>query len=352
MRRAILFLQAALAATTPAGAKAQPVEVERVRELTLPTSVGGFGHVGGGAIGDDGSVFLLDFVAFRVFHFDGRGAFRRGMGRRGDGPGEFEAPRGIAIGPDGHVVVADGDRLVSWTGEGRAGPVVRLPMTRILDVGGHASGMLVKALDTDGWAIRIDHVRSLDGHETETVFKEPLTSRPKPWTSLAHQRSLHTCVRCAFGVGAQGHFAMASPDSAWSVSAFDADGRPAERWTAPHAPVPYSAEETARLERALHPISARRSVEIPDFHRLVTALALDDRGRGWVQSLKGEGEGWRTEVVAAGERTLVDLSGDERLLAVSSGLLLTVRLDQSTDVPRVALYRMVHDDAPPGSGRP
>ncbi|HEX2189596.1 MAG TPA: 6-bladed beta-propeller, partial [Longimicrobiaceae bacterium] len=53
------------------------------------------------------NLYVLDGGANRVLVFDRAGRFVRQLGKRGGGPGEFMAPLGMAVTPDGSVAVAD-----------------------------------------------------------------------------------------------------------------------------------------------------------------------------------------------------------------------------------------------------
>lgn len=61
-----------------------------------------------GAVGPDGTLYVLDAGNFRVQAFAPDGRFLRSFGRVGSGPGEFARPRGIAVDPvTGNVYVSD-----------------------------------------------------------------------------------------------------------------------------------------------------------------------------------------------------------------------------------------------------
>ncbi len=63
--------------------------------------------VRGIASGDD-IIYVADYGAEdRIHRFDRAGRHLGSFGRRGDGPGEFLRPEGLALGADGHVFVAD-----------------------------------------------------------------------------------------------------------------------------------------------------------------------------------------------------------------------------------------------------
>ncbi len=63
------------------------------------------------AVGPDGSLYVADSVNARIQKFTPEGQFVFGFGRPGSGEGEFnsgwDGPRGVAVGPDGSIYVAD-----------------------------------------------------------------------------------------------------------------------------------------------------------------------------------------------------------------------------------------------------
>ncbi len=59
------------------------------------------------AVGPDGSIYVADSGNHRVQVFDAAGNYLLQWGSEGAGPGQFSEPWGIAVGPDGRVYVAD-----------------------------------------------------------------------------------------------------------------------------------------------------------------------------------------------------------------------------------------------------
>ena len=55
----------------------------------------------------DDNLYVLDGQNYRVVVFDRSGRYVRQFGKQGGGPGELQAPFGLAITPDQHVVVSD-----------------------------------------------------------------------------------------------------------------------------------------------------------------------------------------------------------------------------------------------------
>ena len=57
------------------------------------------GELSGIAVDRSGNVYVSDFSATKIWVFDANGRSMAGTGRKGQGPGEFQAPTGIAIAP-------------------------------------------------------------------------------------------------------------------------------------------------------------------------------------------------------------------------------------------------------------
>lgn len=69
------------------------------------------GELSGLAIDRVGNIYVSDFSAFKIWVFDKSGRSLPGIGRKGEGPGEFRAPTGLGIGPDGRLYVRDINRV-------------------------------------------------------------------------------------------------------------------------------------------------------------------------------------------------------------------------------------------------
>ncbi|MFA5140487.1 MAG: tetratricopeptide repeat protein [Elusimicrobiota bacterium] len=74
----------------------------------------------GVALGPDGEVLVADTGNDRIQAFDADGKFLRTIGSKGSDPGQLKAPRSVAAGADGRVYVADtgNDRIQVFTREG------------------------------------------------------------------------------------------------------------------------------------------------------------------------------------------------------------------------------------------
>lgn len=65
------------------------------------------GEISGVARDASGNIYATDRLAGMIWVIDAEGTLLLGFGGKGEGPGEFEAPTGPAVGPDGRLYVRD-----------------------------------------------------------------------------------------------------------------------------------------------------------------------------------------------------------------------------------------------------
>ena len=88
------------------GAEATLVPEVSIGELEGPDEYL-FGRIWSLAVDDDRNVYVFDEQAQHVRVFDAGGVYRRTLGSRGEGPGEFSRAVAIAVLPDGQLAVRD-----------------------------------------------------------------------------------------------------------------------------------------------------------------------------------------------------------------------------------------------------
>lgn len=105
-----------------------PVSTSQTYKLVAERTFGNgeFFAARGIAVGPDGSVVVADTDSHQIIIFNSDGAVRQKIGKLGSGQGEFHEPRGVAIDANGNIFVADtwnarvvklspqGEWLTSW----------------------------------------------------------------------------------------------------------------------------------------------------------------------------------------------------------------------------------------------
>lgn len=95
-----------------------------VQEDEHPTA-DSLGVLTGIAMDAKGTVYVSDRAENKLWVFDARGRSVAGIGRQGQGPGEFQAPTGIAIGPDNKLYVRDQNHVTRFVADPQTGRLTR-----------------------------------------------------------------------------------------------------------------------------------------------------------------------------------------------------------------------------------
>lgn len=78
------------------------------------------------AVDSDQSIYILDWMNYRLLKFDKEGRFLWEAGRKGQGPGEFERASRVRITPDGRAMVFESPLIHLFAPDGRFLNTIRL----------------------------------------------------------------------------------------------------------------------------------------------------------------------------------------------------------------------------------
>lgn len=84
-----------------------PFSLEQVGTLAMPDTGWAVWPDGVAVDPQAGTIYVLDESTPRVLVFDLEGAYRHQIGRKGQGPGEYDAPTALDLGPTGELLVMD-----------------------------------------------------------------------------------------------------------------------------------------------------------------------------------------------------------------------------------------------------
>jgi hypothetical protein len=304
-----------------------------------------------------GRFYVANFGDKRILVFDSTGAWQRTIGRAGNGPGEFTAPRAIAAaGTDGlYVLDLSAGRLSrfrrsdgAYLGGATLPPAAGLPVDmRVAPDGGVAvefrprgsSGVntpayiarvdtLTGAVDEAG-ALRLDTVPRFqlkerkEGRTSVRTMDVPFSPRPV-W-------ALERDGGVVFGTGAQ--FVVSRARGAARNEAFRGEGAA--------QPVTGADRDRYFSEPARASLRGNDEFVFPATKPFFTGLLVDEDGRIWV-NVPAPHTGERWQVREASGRLLgeVSLPARQRLMSVGRSTLYVLTRDD-TDVETVERLRIV-----------
>jgi len=171
-----------------------PLQFEReqiygTNEGSGPAFLGG---IRGTAVDSTGTVYVLDHENHRLVAFNPDGTVRRSAGRQGQGPGEFQNPSGLMVGPNRlYVENQYGQQIDVWTTEGDF--VDRHTFQEeisLVDLVGFAENRLI--VSETGFGKEPQRIHALDPNSWKRVHSFPLNSNLDLPEGLASSASVVT----------------------------------------------------------------------------------------------------------------------------------------------------------------
>jgi hypothetical protein len=335
-----------LLALTVAALSDPPIRL--VLEHTIDAGAGvRFGELTALDIGLDGSVIAYDERSGRIYRFFPDGRLRDSLGARGPAAGEFRSGTGIALGPAGEIVLADGEarRIHFWSAEGRylgASAVSGIPV----GVYWRGSDPVVGAIEfRDSVTVSFSPVRYGTGKSAGARLGHFVDVSPEHWTSAV------SCASCRHALAGDGRLLVGAPDTIYRVSEIDSTGSVVRRWTRKDVRAaersPAEAEAMRRLVQATvgtpapapsNPAAAPHAIR---FHRRFLGLGMDSRGRLLALVRNGSSETSMVDVFDAGGRHLAGVATTEPLRAlVVRGARVAALSETLEGGPAIHIYRI------------
>lgn len=304
----------------------------------------------------NGQIFVLDALANRVHILSLDGLHVGSFGRHGSGPGELRTPLALTLDNDGSVTVYDLERgMLRWSADGDPlattaiglpfwGPLLRHTRDGFLFTarGRTPENVLEYRLvhwnrdETDiiARAIRLeDHRADFPSCNLRQVTVSPLFSPALVWDSFDDLIAVNATSNYIIDIYEGGRPALSIRRK---VGLRPVDQGIARRqvgsgWSIPGLNCTIPANEAVR--------GRGYAAHIPS----IMAIAISPSGEIWVQRGKVSDEPVQIDVFAADGAYLGTLHPDSPFPAAfaDSALIVTVEPD-SMDVPRIALYRVVH----------
>jgi len=256
-------------------------------ELTIGTAEGAeeymFARLRGIAVDDQGAIFALDQQKSRVDVFSGDGSHVRSIGRRGQGPGEFQAPFFIALAPAGEIMVGDMGRLSFFERSGgflrsQENTVQPLAFIKYLENGDAVGTRMV--MDEQNPRFEVV-VCGRDLKPKITLASSPMPE-PPPVPGESGKFALFSSV-IRWDISRGREIVCAEGQEGYRLSVFDAGGRLIRTIHKQYEPVPVTDLDIDRQMKQ-HGIESRNEVTVPRFLPPIWWVYADEDGRIFVST--------------------------------------------------------------------
>ncbi len=318
--------------------------IELVEDLVITGGETGFYRPTDIAVDSQGRIFVADIGHRIVQVFNVEGEFLHSIGRRGQGPGEFEWPGRIAI-AGGSLVVNDyvNQRFSHWSLGGEH--------IEDHDLGRMVEFTLLDSLPDGSLAVSFDDYRSdvqviahysADGEEIGRYLE--LASFPTP--PVTDRIPIDQNRMMAFAVSPDGGIYLTDKVE-YQLLALDAEGNPEFGLRVAWDRQPYTQGD---IERRMEPMKDRRMAsefDWPDKWIALAEIHVDGHGHLYVfpaEHLRNRKEvtEWPVDVYSAeGERVFSGLMSREYWSAAWEDFVYVIGTDPESEEHRVTRYRLV-----------
>jgi hypothetical protein len=250
-------------------------------DLTIGTASGAeeymFIRLRGLTVDDQGLIITLDQRKPRIDVFGNDGQHLRSIGRRGQGPGEFQAPFFVALAPAGEMLVGEMNRLTFFDREGlflrsQDNSVGPLAFVKYLASGDAVGTRMVMDEEKPRYEV------ALCGPDLKPKQALAFSPMPDPSTKF---RLFASVVRWDIANGRE--IVCASGEGDYRLSVFDSEGRLVRTIFKAYDPVPVSDQDIARQMKQ-HGIQSRDEITVPRSLPPISWVYADEAGRIYVST--------------------------------------------------------------------
>ena len=290
---------------------ATPAQGELVLKLKPLFSLGGesddpnqlFGMVQQILVDEEHNTYLLDQQLHEIKVFDAKGEYLRTIGRKGEGPGEFNNPNAMFFLPGsrigvsqmmpGRIAVLDeqGQGLDDYPIPGEGGFVL------VAQVESAADRVVMQETVgsfTSGKVKNINRLLALDGSGKELLsYGEEVKEMDVSGGRMRINMGDETFAR-EWAVGPQGRVFAVNERTDYKIQVYGLDGRIERTIERDYEPLAFTDEEKAERKKRMDENSEAQGMdidaELPDYKPDVQGLFVRPNGELWVRTSRSVGE--------------------------------------------------------------
>jgi hypothetical protein len=249
-----------------------------------------FSYIRSIAVDEEERIYVLDWKEALVKVFDLNGKYLKTIGKKGQGPGEFQSPLTLMITSQNELVVEDIARALSFFSlEGKfirnlSTATIRALSFDIDSEGNMIANVIVREKENPRYELR--------KFDSELNFLYALGSSPLPSVNRSGFNPFIPTIRAA--INQKDQIITGYPEK-YEIKIFDKSGTFIRRIMKEYDPVEITEEEIKEATEGLPP---DMKFSIPKYHNAYSWFITDDEGRIFVRTYErtADGKGYYCDV--------------------------------------------------------
>jgi hypothetical protein len=256
-----------------------------------------------------GKIYISDESDKAIKVFDQNGTFLKSIGRRGDGPGEFNSIGYMAILPNGNILVMDFQSrrtsLFKPDGEFINSYPWRTNISRIYlatDSSYTVNESIYKEEASELWVKMFDFLGNelvSFGKFSSPEFKR-ITQRGTQGNIMVSMMPVPQSPSSKFAGDQERQWLYHCLNNKYLIEVYDQNGKLFRKIDRPYEPVPFTSEDAkkflSRFEARPDSPAAKlaKQIELPKVKTVAERLLVDDQGNLWLETNEEKKEGEKT----------------------------------------------------------
>ena len=244
-----------------------------------------------------GNIYVFDFTERTIKKFDRQGIFRKNLGRKGQGPGEFDRPYGFCISAQDLIYAADsGERKIEvLNSDGIYQKAIRLK-NFIEQVSINNKDELIihcsESTQEDGDMRR--RMSKIGKYDAQNEKLEYFFSKKKPlFRDIQSEEYSIRIPYERFDTDSKGNVYVGTTNE-YEIQVYSPDGELMMRFSKKYTPIPIDREIKAKAMKQLSKISLRINLQeyekLIDCHPIFGSISVDENDRVWIRLFQPLGE--------------------------------------------------------------
>jgi len=242
-----------------------------------------------------GNIYVLDFTERTIKKYDNQGVFQKNLGRKGQGPGEFERPYGFCINAQDLIYVADSRKIEVLNSDGIYQKAIRLKNSiEQISINNKNELIIHCSESTQEDEDTRRRMSKIGKYDTQNDKLEYFFSKKKPlFRDIQSEEYRIRIPYERFDTDPKGNVYIGTTNE-YEILVYSPDGDLMMRFSREYTPIPIDREIKAKAMKQLSKSGFRINLQeyekLIDCHPIFGSISTDENDRVWIRLFQLLGE--------------------------------------------------------------